>query len=70
MVNGKGIIFHHIIVLTIAEANAKKINPRPGFCMRIKRRKKMGYSQVANGMIQRPLENNIRMVPVANQMKG
>jgi len=37
--------------------------------MRINRRKKMGYSQVANEMTQRPFENNINMAPMTNQIK-
>jgi hypothetical protein len=39
---GVGIIFHHIIILTMDEANAKKINPRAGFCIAHKMKEKDG----------------------------
>ena len=44
---GAGIIFHQMIMFTIAIANATHTKPFIGFCSRIKRRKKMGESHVA-----------------------
>jgi hypothetical protein len=63
---GAGIIFHQMIMFTIAIANATNRKPFKGFCSRIKRRKKMGESHVAQEMIQRPFENNIKTTPMAN----
>jgi len=69
MAVGNGIIFHQIIMLTIADPSAKKKNPGAGFCRRIKRRKKMGYTQVAKGIIHLPFENNMKIVPANRKRK-
>jgi hypothetical protein len=47
-----------------------RANPRTGFCVREKRKTKMGASQVASGMANEPLENASMNVPIASQRKG
>src|SRR5262249_26595748 len=69
VVSGAGMIFHHVIMLASVEAGTKKINPRKGFCIRMKRRKNIGNNHVARGTIHLPFENNIKIVPVNNQRK-